>query len=259
MTTTVSMAPARPPPCARPPTLPPTLPWSSGRPRKTFPGIAGITSGPAAAPRTVRSGTAPDRTRTGCQAVDIRGAAIDVVERMGLLAEIRANDTNLRGMSYVDENGRRIAELDAAFGVIDERDVEISRGTLTDILHRATREDVEYVFDDSITAIAQGADGVRVRFEHGAPRRFDLVLGAGAPAPRSGRAGRRRGLRRIRTVRSGHQPRPGRRLCAGRRTRRRGRRTRGRVRPLRAPPATRSGCRTSACGCCANCRGRASS
>jgi 2-polyprenyl-6-methoxyphenol hydroxylase-like FAD-dependent oxidoreductase len=126
-------------------------------------------------PTVVERASAP---RPGGQAVDIRGAAIDVAQRMGLLAEIRANDTDMRGMSYVDENGKRIAALDAAFGVIDERDVEISRGTLTDILHRATRQDVEYVFDDSITAITEDADGVQVRFERGAPRRFDLVLGA---------------------------------------------------------------------------------
>ena len=126
-------------------------------------------------PTIVERACAP---RPGGQAVDIRGVAIDVVERMGLLDEIRANDTAMRGMSYVDENGKRIAALDAAFGVVDERDVEISRGALTDILHRATRDDVEYVFDDSITAIAEDADGVLVRFEHGAPRRFDLVLGA---------------------------------------------------------------------------------
>lgn len=126
-------------------------------------------------PTIVERAAAP---RPGGQAVDIRGAAIDVVRKMGLYEAIRANDTAIREMSYVDTEGGTIATLDAAFGVVDERDVEISRGELTKILYNATHENVEYVFGDSITGLAEDADGVEVRFEHGAPRRFDLVVGA---------------------------------------------------------------------------------
>ena len=39
----------------------------------------------------------------------------------------------------------------------------------------ATRDDVEYLFGDSITAISPDGE---VRFENAAPRRFDLVVGA---------------------------------------------------------------------------------
>ena len=126
-------------------------------------------------PTVVERAAAP---RPGGQAVDVRGAAIDVVERMGLLEQVRASDTDIHGMSYVDENGGTIAELDAAFGVVDERDVEISRGALTEILYNATRDNVEYLFNDSVTGITEDADGVQVRFEGSAPRRFDLVIGA---------------------------------------------------------------------------------
>jgi 2-polyprenyl-6-methoxyphenol hydroxylase-like FAD-dependent oxidoreductase len=126
-------------------------------------------------PTVVERAAAP---RPGGQAVDIRGAAVEVAERMGLMDEIRANDTAIRGMSYVDKNGKTIASLDSAFGIIDERDAEISRGELSRILYDATREDVEYVFGDSITGITEDADGVEVRFQRCAPRRFDLVIGA---------------------------------------------------------------------------------
>ena len=126
-------------------------------------------------PTIVERASAP---RPGGQAVDIRGAAVDVVDRMGLLAEIRANDTAIRGMSYVDSEGRTIANLDAAFGVVDKRDVEISKGELTRILYAATRDHVEYLFDDVITGLTEDANGVEVTFEHAAPRRFDLVVGA---------------------------------------------------------------------------------
>jgi 2-polyprenyl-6-methoxyphenol hydroxylase-like FAD-dependent oxidoreductase len=126
-------------------------------------------------PTIVERASAP---RPGGQAVDIRGAAIDVVERMGLLVEIRANDTAINGMSYVDSEGRTIANLDAAFGIVDKRDVEIPRGELTRILYAATREKAEYLFGDAITGLTEDANGVAVTFEHAAPRRFDLVIGA---------------------------------------------------------------------------------
>ncbi len=62
------------------------------------------------------------------------------------------------------------------------------RGDLARILYERTRDDVEYVFGDSIAALAEdtedGGDedgdgeGVTVTFESGAVRRFDLVVGA---------------------------------------------------------------------------------
>lgn len=38
--------------------------------------------------------------------------------------------------------------------------------------------DVEYVYGDSVTGLTEDASGVRVTFERGAPRTFDLVVGA---------------------------------------------------------------------------------
>lgn len=125
-------------------------------------------------PTVVERAPAP---RAGGQAVDIRGAATEVAERMGILDAARRAGTNMRGMSYVDAKGKRLASLDAAFGVIDEHDVEIVRGELTRILYEAT-SDVEYVFNDSITAITQSDNGVEVTFDRGGSRRFDLVVGA---------------------------------------------------------------------------------
>ena len=49
------------------------------------------------------------------------------------------------------------------------------RDDLSEILYDATRDDVEYVFGDSVTSISADGD---VTFERGAPRRFDLVIGA---------------------------------------------------------------------------------
>ncbi|WP_190821748.1 FAD-dependent monooxygenase [Saccharopolyspora pogona] len=115
--------------------------------------------------------------RDGGYAVDVRGASVEVAERMGILAELQDARTGMRGMTVVGAAGRPVAEvrMDELFG--GERDIEIMRGTLTRILHERT-SGTEYLFGDSITAIDQGADGVRVTFENHAPREFDLVVGA---------------------------------------------------------------------------------
>ncbi|MFE9137000.1 FAD-dependent monooxygenase [Streptomyces sp. NPDC007355] len=117
--------------------------------------------------------------RLGGYKVDVRGTAVEVCRRMGVLDEIRAHSTDMRGGSYVDDSGRTIGELPAdVFGGRVEGDDEIMRGTLARILHDRTRDDVEYVFDDSVAALTEDADGVTVTFESGTVRRFDLVVGA---------------------------------------------------------------------------------
>ncbi len=119
--------------------------------------------------------------RPGGQAIDVRGAALTVVERMGLLAEIRGASTRMRGMSVVDEAGNelmRTSETTLTGGVVDGPDVELMRDDLAGLLYARTRERVEYVFDDSITALHETDDGVHVSFARGAARRFDLVIGA---------------------------------------------------------------------------------
>jgi 2-polyprenyl-6-methoxyphenol hydroxylase-like FAD-dependent oxidoreductase len=111
--------------------------------------------------------------------VDVRGAGTEVLRRMGLLAACQAADTGMRQITYVTKGGRPIAALPASL-LMGRRndDLEIMRWDLSRLIHDATAADVEYVFDDSITGLAEGPGGVDVTFEKGAPRRFDYVAGA---------------------------------------------------------------------------------
>jgi 2-polyprenyl-6-methoxyphenol hydroxylase-like FAD-dependent oxidoreductase len=85
----------------------------------------------------------------------------------------------MRQVTYVRPDGRTIATLSASL-LMGRRgdDVEVMRGDLSQILHAATAGRVEYVFGDSIAALADGPAGVDVTFERGAERRFDYVVGA---------------------------------------------------------------------------------
>jgi 2-polyprenyl-6-methoxyphenol hydroxylase-like FAD-dependent oxidoreductase len=118
--------------------------------------------------------------RPGGQTVDLRGAGRTVVERMGLLGQIRTRTLTQRGIAWVDASGRHRAEMPVdAFGGrgIVSAD-EILRGDLGEILYEATHPGVSYLFDDTITDLKQDPDGVLVSFEKADPHRFDVVVGA---------------------------------------------------------------------------------
>jgi 2-polyprenyl-6-methoxyphenol hydroxylase-like FAD-dependent oxidoreductase len=116
----------------------------------------------------------------GRLAIDLRGTAVHVAERMGILAEARKASTDLREVLFVDSKNETLATMDANFGAGPGRagDVELLRDDLAQILYAATKDTDNYIFGDSIASMSQHDQGVEVTFEHGAPRTFDLVIGA---------------------------------------------------------------------------------
>ncbi|MER6139270.1 FAD-dependent monooxygenase [Streptomyces sparsogenes] len=119
--------------------------------------------------------------RPGGHAIDVRGPALEVAERMGVLDRVRAHATGLRGMSVVDGEGRelfRTTERTVSGGDLDSPDVEILRDDLAAIVADAGGDGIEYVFGDSIDRLEQDAEEVRVVFRGGTKRVFDLVVGA---------------------------------------------------------------------------------
>jgi len=112
--------------------------------------------------------------------VDIRGPAAQVVEEMGIVPRLREAGTRVAAMSFLDRMGRRRARIDIVGfrRSMAMRHFELPRGDLSNILHEASRDSRDFVFGDSITSFVQSEGGVEVAFEHSAPRRFDLVIGA---------------------------------------------------------------------------------
>ncbi|WP_117211890.1 hypothetical protein [Allorhizocola rhizosphaerae] len=93
--------------------------------------------------------TAPG-IRPGGHAVDLRGVAREVVERMGIMPRVRELSVDERGFANVDRHGRIRSRLPAdAFGgegIVAE--IEIMRGDLSGILYEATKSFTEYRFGD---------------------------------------------------------------------------------------------------------------
>ena len=110
--------------------------------------------------------------------VDVRGPAVEVAERMGVMAKLRAADTGVQNMVVLNGRGRVVSRVNIRAVVSDPGDVEVPRAELAAILLDAVPGEVELLFGNSITALSQDADGVSVGFQNGSDRRFDLVVGA---------------------------------------------------------------------------------
>jgi 2-polyprenyl-6-methoxyphenol hydroxylase-like FAD-dependent oxidoreductase len=114
--------------------------------------------------------------RQGGYAVDFRGETNHLVlERMGVLDDLRARQTGGSPMRFVDETGRQLLRLPAEFA---GGDLEVLRSDLSQVLYEHSRTRAEYIFGDSIATMDEHAGGVDVTFESGAATTFDLVIGA---------------------------------------------------------------------------------
>ncbi|MEU4083901.1 FAD-dependent monooxygenase [Streptomyces aureus] len=120
---------------------------------------------------------APGPRRTGGHAVDLFRPALDISARMGVLPRIAERATGTNRLTVHPEGSRHPvrADLSKIFDDASGRHAEIMRDDLSEIYYEATRDDVEYLFGDSVTAVSPDGE---VTFERAAPRRFDLVVGA---------------------------------------------------------------------------------
>jgi len=118
--------------------------------------------------------------RSSGSPVDVRGPAVEVAERMGVMPRLREAGTHVRTLSFLSARGRRTGRINMAAlrRATGSREVELPRGDLAAGLYAASRDDAEFVFCDSIATLRPDEGGVDVTFSRSASRRFDLVIGA---------------------------------------------------------------------------------
>lgn len=143
-------------------------------------------AGPALAYWLCRSGhdvvlieLAP-RLRTGGYIVDFWGVGYDVVERMGLIDEIRDLGYQMQEVRFVDRKGRTRGgfDVDVFNRTTNGRFTSVLRSDISASIYRAIQGSVETIFGDSIARIEDAGDRARVWFDHAPPREVDLVIGA---------------------------------------------------------------------------------
>jgi len=114
--------------------------------------------------------------RTGGQSVDFKGPTHhSVLQKMGILNAVKQASVADNDNTIINAKGRKIGVIPGAFS---GGEINIPRGDLARIIYDLTAQTCEYVFGDSITTLAETADGIDVTFTHGAPRTFDIVIGA---------------------------------------------------------------------------------
>jgi 2-polyprenyl-6-methoxyphenol hydroxylase-like FAD-dependent oxidoreductase len=115
---------------------------------------------------------------TGGYKIDIRGTAIEILNRMGIYQKIVASSTNMQEAILIDKNGKVLHKMSGdAFGHRTGDDFEIIRGELCKIL-MAEISEIEYIFDEDIKTITQTNKKVKIEFKKNTPREFDLLIGA---------------------------------------------------------------------------------
>lgn len=118
--------------------------------------------------------------RTSGYAIDFWGLGFDIAERMEILTDLKRDGYNIKEVRIVNARGRRIGgfDVDIFRAATHGRYVTIPRTDLAKSIYRKIDGRCETIFGDSIAGLRQDAHGVDVTFEHAAPGRFDMVIGA---------------------------------------------------------------------------------
>lgn len=118
--------------------------------------------------------------RRGGYVIDFWGAGFEVAERMGLVPELIQRGYRVREVRVARRNGETAVSFSAdAFSRMTQgRFVSLPRGELSAAIYESLGDGVETIFGDSIQSIQATESHVEVSFQHGSPRRFDLVIGA---------------------------------------------------------------------------------
>lgn len=117
--------------------------------------------------------------RMGGTAVDFRGKTIDILKRMEILEQLQANALNLEMIEF--KNSADVTEGSILLKKDEEdhisAEIEIERTTLVHILFNNLKNDVEFIFNNNITALNETKDNIQVTFKNGLQQAFDLVIG----------------------------------------------------------------------------------
>ncbi|RAJ26364.1 FAD-dependent monooxygenase [Pedobacter cryoconitis] len=117
--------------------------------------------------------------RMGGTPVDIRENTVDIVKSMGIFEQIKANGLAMELMEF--KNSDDITEgaisLKKEQEEIISDECEIERDILLNILFDTVKNDVEFIFNNSITGLNETKDHLQVTFKNGPQQTFELVFG----------------------------------------------------------------------------------
>lgn len=118
--------------------------------------------------------------RSGGYVIDFWGIGYDIAEKMGLIPRIRELGYQVKEVRFVDRHGRKHGGFatDVFVRMTNGRFTSLRRSDLAATIYQALAGKIETIFGDSVAGIAEEGNGVRVSFDHTAPRQVNLVIGA---------------------------------------------------------------------------------
>ncbi|MGV0794386.1 FAD-binding domain [Mycolicibacterium sp. XJ1819] len=118
--------------------------------------------------------------RTGGYMIDFWGVGYRAARRMGIEDAILDAGYDVRCVRSVDADGGTQAELrvDILSGMVGDDVTSLPRGDLAAAVYATIDGKVDTLLGNTITALEEHPDGVRLTFDRAEPREFDLVIGA---------------------------------------------------------------------------------
>lgn len=112
-------------------------------------------------------------------AVDLRGNAVDIIKQMSVFDQLKSNRLNVDLIEF--KNADDITEGSISLKVegdeLTNEEIEIERDKFISILFEELKNDVEFIFNNSITALNESKDDITVTFKDDSEEVFDLVFG----------------------------------------------------------------------------------
>ena len=117
--------------------------------------------------------------KMGGTPVNIEGETVETVKLMGIFEQIKANRLVMEMLEF--KNAEDFTEGSAILkkdnGVSSDDECEIERNTLLNLLFDTVKNEVKFIFNNSITALTETTDHMEVTFLDGSKQNFDLVFG----------------------------------------------------------------------------------
>lgn len=117
--------------------------------------------------------------KKGGTPVNIRENTIDIVKRMGLFDQLLLNRINMEVVEFKnsDDVTEKLHVIKKGSEQLTEDEYEIERNVLLNIIFEAVKDDVEFIFGDSISSLKEESNGVVVALKGGQKHSYDLVFG----------------------------------------------------------------------------------
>jgi len=117
--------------------------------------------------------------KMGGTPVDIKDSTVEIVKRMGLFEQIKANRLQLEKWEFKnaeDVTGHTMLLRQSGMEMPDD-EFEIERDLLINMMYDAIKDDVEFSFNNSLTALNETKDTIEAVFKDGSQKEFDFVFG----------------------------------------------------------------------------------